>query len=79
MNMTNVEERFKKKFKVGDIVIVPKELAELTHEKKGSQLAEVVELSRHIFDVKYLEAGFRQSIQYKDAGKINKILTDVAV
>ena len=67
-------ELFKNKFKVGDIVVVPKELAELTHEEKGSQIAEVVGLYRNFFNVKYLDLPYQQSIQYKDGGHVRKLM-----
>ena len=72
MTRTDIE-LFKNKFKVGDIVIVPSTLAELTHEEKGSQLAEVVGLYRNFFNVKYQNLPFEQSIQYKDGGHVNKL------
>lgn len=65
-------ERFKRKFNVGDIVIIPEEIRALANRRKGTQVAEVVSLSRNFFNVKY-DKGYQQSIQYKDAGKVNKI------
>lgn len=66
-----------KKIRIGDIVIIPAELAELTHEEKGTQIAEVVGLYNHFFNVKY-EIGFQQSILWKDVNKV-KLLLDRAV
>lgn len=69
--MTRIDiEKLRNKFKVGDVIIIPKELAELTHEEYGSQIAEVVGLYRNFFNVKYLDLPFEQSIQYKDGNKI---------
>lgn len=65
-------ERFKRKFNIGDIVIIPEEIGTLANGRKGTQVAEVVSLSRNFFNVKY-DKGYQQSIQYKDAGKVNKI------
>lgn len=77
--MTNKDvEKFMYKFQLGDIVVIPKELAELTHEEKGSQIAEVVGFYRRFFNVKYLDLPFEQSIQYKDAGFVNKLLDKIA-
>ncbi len=67
-------EMFRTKFNVGDIVIVDNELAELTHEQKGSQIAEVVGKYRRFFNVKY-DQGFQQSILYQDGGKVHKFLS----
>ena len=50
------------KINIGDIVIISSELAGLTHEEKGKQIAEVVGIYPHFFNVKY-EIGFQQSIQ----------------
>lgn len=66
-------KKLKDKFKVGDVVIVPKELAELTHEERGSQIAEVSGIYPHLFNVKY-GIGFEQSIKYVDANKVVKIM-----
>ena len=63
-------EAFEKKFKVGDIVKVPAAIAGLTHEKYIPQIAEVVGLYPHFFNVKYEEGGWVQSIQYRDAGLV---------
>lgn len=71
-------ELFKNKFKVGDIVSIPDELASLTHEIHGDQIAEVVGLYRHFFNVKYLDLPYEQSIQYKDGNKIHKFERGVA-
>lgn len=65
-------ERFKRKFNIRDIVIIPEEIGTLANGRKGTQVAEVVSLSRNFFNVKY-DKGYQQSIQYKDAGKVNKI------
>ena len=69
-------EKFKNKFVVGDIVVVPKELAHLTHVEDKEQLAEVV----GFFNVKYLDEslGYEQSIQYKDAGSVRKLVNKIA-
>lgn len=73
MTRTDIEI-FKNKFKVGDMVIIPGRLAELTHfEEKGIQIAEVVGLYRNFFNVKYLDLPFQQSIQYKDGGHVKKV------
>lgn len=71
MMLKEIEE-LKTKFRVGDVVIVPKEIAELTHEEHGSQIAEVVGLYRRFFNVKY-ELGFQQSIQWKDAESVARV------
>ena len=79
--MTNKDiERFKTKFKVGDIVVIPKELAHLTHVEDKEQLAEVVGFYRHFFNIKYLDERltYQQSIQYKDAGKVKKLVDKIA-
>lgn len=66
-------EKFKNKFNVGDIVSIPDELAYLTHEEHGDQIAEVTGLYRNFFNVKYFDLPFEQSIQYKDGGHISKV------
>lgn len=58
-------EKLKRKFKVGDQVIVPRRIAHLTHKSQEPQKAEVVGLYPNFFDVKYKE-GYLQSIQYVD-------------
>ena len=77
MTRTDIKT-FMNKFKVGDIVVIPKELAELTHEEKGTQIAEVVGLYRNFFNIKYPDLPFQQSIQYKDGGKVNKLVKTIA-
>lgn len=72
MTMKDIE-RFKNKFKVGDMVVIPGDLVHLTHESYESQIAEVVGLYRNFFNVKYLDLPYEQSIQYKDGGHINKV------
>lgn len=75
----NDVNQFKNKFEVGDIVLIPASLAELTHfSEPGSQIAEVVGLYRHVFNVKYPNLPYEQSIQYKDAGKVNLFLDKTA-
>lgn len=73
-------EKFKNKFVVGDIVVIPKELAHLTHVEDKEQLAEVVGFYRNFFNVKYLDESLRyeQSIQYKDAGSVRKLVNKIA-
>lgn len=66
------------KFQVGDVVVIPKELAMLTHEEKSSQIAEVVGLYKRFFNIKYLDLPYEQSIQYKDADKVHKLLEKIA-
>lgn len=70
--------KFKEKFEIGDIVVVPKEF--ITWRDAGhreEKLGEVVGLYRDIFNVKYDE-GFVQSFQYKDAGFIHKLVENIA-
>lgn len=62
-------EKMENKFKVGDLVKVPEEIAHLTHDSKDSQFAKVVGLYNQFFNVEYSE-GYQQSIQYKDADKV---------
>lgn len=62
-------EKFRYKFKLGDIVKVPAILAGLTHDESKACEAEVVGFYRNVFNVKYPE-GWEQSIQYKDAGLV---------
>ena len=62
-------EKFRYKFKLGDIVKVPAVLVGLTHDESKPQEAEVVGFYRNFFNVKYPE-GYEQSIQYKDAGLV---------
>ena len=70
--------KYKSKFKEGDLVIVPAEIAELRHcDAKGSQIGEVITLSKHVFVVQY-ESGIRQGIQYSDVGKIKKLVDKIA-
>lgn len=71
-------EKFKNKFNVGDIVSIPDELAYLTHEEHGDQIAEVTGLYRNFFNVKYFDLPFEQSIQYKDGSKVHKFERGVA-
>ena len=71
-------EMFKKKFRLGDFVMIPKELVMLTHESRKPQLAEVVGFYRNFFNVKYIDLPYEQSIQYKDAGFVHKLLDKTA-
>ena len=66
----NMDE-FMRKFKIGDIVRVPASIAGLTHDKAIPQIAEVVGLYPHFFNVKYDE-GWEQSIRYADAGLVGR-------
>lgn len=52
MEMKDVE-MMKTKFEIGDVVVIPMELAGLTHERKEAMVAEVVGKYRHFFNIKY--------------------------
>jgi len=60
------------KLRIGDMVVVAADLAYLTHDSRKSQIAEVVGIYPHFFNVKY-EEGYQQSIQYKDISQISKL------
>ncbi len=70
-------EGLKHKFKVGDIVVMPKEITHLIFEGNQARIAQVIEMYPHIFIVEY-ENGFKQGINYVDATKINKIVKYIA-
>lgn len=76
--MTRYEfEKIKNKFKVGDIVVIPKEITHLIFEGYQPRIAQVIEMYPHIFIVEY-ENGFKQGINYVDATKINKLVKHIA-
>ena len=63
----------KTNIKIGDIVIVPKELSGLTHDKKESMLAEVVGIYRNFFNVRYENSTWEQSIKWCDVNKLRNL------
>lgn len=66
---------------IGDVVMVDTELAILSHpDMKKPQRAVVAGFYPNFFDVEYPE-GFRQSILYRDKGKVHLIkkVEDIAV
>lgn len=70
--------KFRQKFEIGDIVVVPKEFMgwkDAWHREE--KLGEVVGLYRNVFNVRYDE-GFIQSFQYKDASFIHKLVENIA-
>lgn len=76
--MTRYEfEKIKHKFKVGDVVMMPKEITHLIFEGNQARIAQVIEMYPHIFIVEY-ENGFKQGINYVDAPKINKLVKHIA-
>ena len=76
--MTRYEfEMIKNKFKVGDVVMMPKEITHLIFDGYQSRIAEIIEMYPHIFIVEY-ENGFKQGINYVDATKINKLVKHIA-
>lgn len=60
----------KKMVSIGNIVVVPKELTGLTHDKKESMLAEVVGIYRNFFNVKYENSRWEQSVKWSDIDKV---------
>lgn len=69
---------FKKKFNVGDMVVVPKEIARLIRDEESSRLAEVVGKYKHFLNVRYIDTDYQQSIQYKDVGKVQRVFNKIA-
>ena len=52
--MTRYEfEKIKNKFKVGDVVMMPKEITHLIFEGNQARIAQVIEMYPHIFIVEY--------------------------
>ena len=63
------------KIRINDVVVVPKELTGLTHDKKESMIAEVVGIYRNFFNVRYEDSTWQQSIMWKDVDKVRNLTT----
>lgn len=68
----------KRNIEVGDIVIVPKEISSLTHDKKESMLAEVVGIYRNFFNVRYENSTWEQSIKWCDQNKLKNMTASLS-
>ena len=77
MTMRDLEE-LRSKFKVGDLVVIPKEFLPYdNYEGAKDKIGEVVAIYRNFFNVK-LDTGYERSILIRDANFINKLVEHIA-
>ena len=77
--MTNRDlKELRNKFKVGDLVVIPKEFMPYdNYEGTTDKIGEVVAIYRNFFNVRFDES-YERSILIRDANFINKLVEHIA-